>query len=200
MDEDVEISDIGDMLSKNGFIEGGWGRWLCWKFHHQGFWKFEQITMAYLTEKLGTRTSWISLIDECSVNKPCKPFLHSSLLSNAQMPKFPNSQMPKCPIAQLPNCPTSNSQKPQSPPQTIREYFCRGFHSQSHTLSSSWKKTNDHLWISHDCNCFCPFIYNVIYVYVINVQFLHLELLLLDVEAILLNLEPPCVTKYFPNV
>ena len=42
MDEDVEISDIGDMLSKNGFIEGGWGRWLCWKFHHQG--DFENLS------------------------------------------------------------------------------------------------------------------------------------------------------------
>ena len=28
----MEISDIGDMLSKNGFIEGGWERWLCCKF------------------------------------------------------------------------------------------------------------------------------------------------------------------------
>ena len=34
MDEEVEISDIGDMLSKNGFMEGGWGRWLCCKYQN----------------------------------------------------------------------------------------------------------------------------------------------------------------------
>ena len=90
MDEDVEISDIGDMLSKNGFIEGGWERWLCWKFRHQGFWKFAHITMAYLTEKLGTWTSWISLKDKCSVR-------NIVLKKRENVGIFPNSGTPPPP-------------------------------------------------------------------------------------------------------
>ena len=42
MEEEVEISDIGDMLSKNGFIEGGWGRWLCCKYENSESKKYQR--------------------------------------------------------------------------------------------------------------------------------------------------------------